>query len=88
MRVRAAFVLLWSILFAACTNEPVGPAAPIAPAQLTPTPALDASAARETVIEFVDAYRDSPTDGIDPLMALVAGPDLASWARWLNVQNT
>jgi hypothetical protein len=88
MRVRAAFVLLWSILFAACTNEPVGPAAPIAPAQLTPTPALDASAARETVIEFVEAYRDSPTDGIDPLMALVAGPDLASWARWLNVQNT
>ena len=81
-------MLLSVIVFAACTNDPVGPAAPIAPAQLTPGPALDASAARETVVEFVEAYRDSPTDGIDPLMALVAGPDLASWAKWLNVQNT
>lgn len=88
MRVRAAFVLLSATLLAACTEEPVGPAAPIAPAQLTPAPALDASAAREAVVEFVEAYRDSPTDGIDPLMALVAGPDLASWAKWLNVQNT
>ena len=88
MRVRGAFVLLSAISLAACTNEPVGPAAPIAPAQLTPAPALDASAAREAVVQFVEAYRDSPTDGIDPLMALVAGPDLASWARWLNVQNT
>ncbi|HET8526855.1 MAG TPA: hypothetical protein VFM81_09500 [Actinomycetota bacterium] len=88
MRVRGAFVLLSAISLAACTNEPVGPAAPIAPAQLTPAPALDASAAREAVVQFVEAYRDSPTDGIDPLMALVAGPDLASWAKWLNVQNT
>lgn len=81
-------MLLSAMLFAACTNEPLGPAAPIAPAQLTPAPALDASAAREAVVQFVEAYRDSPADGIDPLMALVAGPDLASWARWLNVQNT
>src|SRR5262245_23850155 len=88
MRVRAAFVLLSAIVFAACTNEPVGPAAPIAPAQLTPAPALDASAARETVVQFVEAYRDSPSEGVAPLMALVAGPDLASWAKWLNVQNT
>jgi hypothetical protein len=88
MRVRAAFVLLSAIVFAACADETVGPAAPIAPAQLTPAPALDASAAREAVVQFVEAYRDSPTDGIDPLMALVAGPDLATWARWLNVQNT
>jgi hypothetical protein len=88
MRVRGAFVLLSAISFAACTNEPVGPAAPIAPAQLTPAPALDASAAREAVVQFVEAYRDSPTDGIDPLIALIAGPDLASWAKWLNVQNT
>jgi hypothetical protein len=88
MHVRAAFLLLSAIGFAACTNEPIGPAAPIAPAQLTPGPALDASAARETVVEFVEAYRDSPTDGIDPLMALIAGPDLVSWAKWLEVQNT
>jgi hypothetical protein len=87
MRVRAILVLLSVGLFAACADEPVGPAAPIAPAQLTPAPALDASAARETVVRFVDAYRDSPTDGVDPLMQLVAGDDLASWAHWLDVQN-
>src|SRR5262245_51121811 len=87
MRVKAAFVLLSAIVFGACTNDTVGPAAPIDPAQLTPAPALDASAARETVVQFVDAYRDSPTDGIDPLKALIAGPDLATWARWLDVQN-
>jgi hypothetical protein len=88
MHLRTAFLLLSAIGFAACTNEPIGPAAPIAPAQLTPGPALDASAAREAVVEFVEAYRDSPTDGIDPLMALIAGPDLVSWAKWLEVQNT
>jgi hypothetical protein len=88
MRMRAAFVLLSAMLFAACTNEPVGPAAPIAPAQLTPAPALDASAARETVVQFVEAYRDSPTDGVDPLMDLLAGPDLTSWAKWLDVQDS
>jgi hypothetical protein len=87
MRAKAIVVLLPLMLLPACTNDPVGPAAPIAPAQLTPAPALDASAARETVVQFIDAYRDSPADGIDPLMQLVAGPDLASWAHWLDVQN-
>src|SRR5262245_24289241 len=88
MRARAIVVLLSLGLFAACTEEPVGPAAPIAPAQLTPAPALDASAARETVVQFVDAYRDSATDGVDPLKQLVAGEDLTSWAHWLDVQNS
>jgi hypothetical protein len=87
MRLRAAAALLSLTLLAACTREPVGPAAPIAPAQVTPAPALDASAAREAVVEFVEAYRDSPNDGTDHLMDLVAGPDLASWAKWLGVQN-
>ena len=87
MRTRAIVVLLSLGLFAACSEEPVGPAAPIAPAQLTPAPALDASAARETVVQFVDAYRDSAADGVDALKQLVAGEDLTSWAHWLNVQN-
>src|SRR5215510_9149587 len=88
MRARALVVLLPLTLLSACTDEPVGPAAPIAPAQLTPAPALDASAARETVVQFIDAYRDSATDGVDPLKQLVAGEDLTSWAHWLDVQNS
>jgi hypothetical protein len=52
-----------------------------------PGPALDVSAARQTVVEFVEAYRASPDQGIGPLEDLVVGPDLASWVTWLDVQH-
>jgi hypothetical protein len=72
---------------AACAAESEGPLAPIAPAQLTPGPALDASAARQTVVDFVEAYRASPDQGVGPLVGLVAGEELAEWVRWLDVQH-
>jgi len=76
------------LLFAtACADESQGPVAPIAPAQLTPGPALDASAARQTVVDFVEAYRASPEQGVGPLIGLVAGEELAEWVRWLDVQH-
>src|SRR5262245_8332658 len=76
------------IVFApACASESRGPVAPIAPAQLTPGPALDASAARQTVVDFVEAYRASPVQGVGPLIALVAGDELVEWVRWLDVQH-
>ena len=87
MRARAALVVVTALALAACAREPVGPAAPIAPSQLAPGPALDASAARQTVVEFVEAYRASPDQGIGPLQDLVVGPDLASWVTWLDVQH-
>ena len=71
----------------ACAAESTGPVAPIAPAQLTPGPALDASAARQTVVDFVEAYRASPEQGVGPLIGLVAGEELAEWVRWLDVQH-
>jgi hypothetical protein len=71
----------------ACSVGSQGPTAPIAPAQLTPGPALDASAARQTVVEFVEAYRASPDQGVGPLIGLVAGEELAEWVRWLDVQH-
>jgi hypothetical protein len=80
-------VLPLVLALAACTQEPVGPAAPIAPAQLAPGPALEASAARQAVVEFVEAYRESPDQGIRRLRQLVVGPDLRSWVRWLDVQH-
>ena len=58
-----------------------GPAAPIAPAQLAPGPALDASAARQAVVDFVEAYAASPDQGIGPSRAGASGPELASWVR-------
>jgi hypothetical protein len=80
-------LLLAGLLLSACGREPVGPVAPIAPAQVTPGPALEASAARQTVVEFVEAYRASPDQGIGPLFELIAGDDLGSWVRWLAVQH-
>jgi hypothetical protein len=71
----------------ACSPELAGPVAPIAEAQVTPGPALDAGAAREAVVSFVEAYRASPEQGVLPLAGSVAGQDLASWVRWLGVQH-
>jgi len=91
MRSRGALVIVPLLAFvlalAACAQKPVGPAAPIAPAQLAPGPALEASAARQTVLEFIEAYRESPDRGIRRLKQLVIGPDLQSWVRWLDVQH-
>ncbi len=75
------------LALSACAAESQGPLAPIAPAQLTPGPALDASAARQTVVDFVEAYRASPDQGVGPLIGLVAGQELAEWVRWLDVQH-
>ena len=87
MHGRAARFVVLLLALAACARDPVGPVAPIAPAQLAPGPALEASAARQAVVEFVQAYRDSPDQGVGPLRDLVAGRDLASWVEWLDVQN-
>jgi hypothetical protein len=79
--------LLIAVVLSACAVEPQGPTAPIAPAQITPAPALDASASRQVVVDFIEAYRASPTQGVGPLAGLVAGEDLGSWVRWLDVQH-
>ena len=84
---RCASILAVPLFLTACTTTTVGPASPIAPAQVTPGPALDASASRQAVVEFIEAYRASPQQGIGPLLGLVAGPDLAEWVRWLDVQH-
>ena len=87
MGARVAIVVLPVLALAACAHEPVGPAAPIAPAQLASDPALEASAARQAVVEFVEAYRASPDQGVGALQNLVVGRDLAAWVEWLDVQH-
>lgn len=79
--------LVVPFVLAACASEPIGPLAPIAREQVTPGPALDASAARRAVVEFVHAYADSAREGVGPLAGLVAGDELLSWVRWLGVQH-
>lgn len=87
MRRRISFLLGTALLVAACAPAPEGPASPIAMEQFPDAPALDASSARQAVVDFVDAYAASPTEGVGALAQLVVGPQLASWVRWLNVQH-
>jgi hypothetical protein len=85
MRRSPALPLL--LVLAACAPRPAGPAAPIGVEQVRSATALDAAAARQAVVDVVRAYASSPTQGVGPLSSLVAGPDLASWVRWLDVQH-
>ncbi len=85
--MRRAPLIALMLVAGACTPQPEGPADPIAIEQFTAGTALDASASRQAVVDFVAAYAASPTEGAGPLAELVAGPKLASWVRWLNVQH-
>lgn len=84
---RLTFLPLVPLVLGACAPEPAGPAAPIAREQVLPGPALDASAARRAAVEFVQAYADSPREGVDALSRSVAGDELTTWVRWLGVQH-
>ena len=87
MRRRILLLFGTLLVLVACGPDPQGPQAPIAMEQVVEAPALDASAARQAVVDFVDAYAASPTEGVGALAQLVVGPELASWVRWLNVQH-
>jgi hypothetical protein len=85
--MRPLGIALLLAIAGACTPQPEGPADPIAVEQFSAGTALDASASRQAVVDFVDAYAASPTEGAVALANLVAGPKLSSWVRWLNVQH-
>lgn len=87
MHRRILFLLGTLFVLVACGPDPQGPQSPIAMEQVAEAPALDASAARQAVVDFIDAYAASPTEGVGALAQLVVGPELASWVRWLNVQH-
>jgi hypothetical protein len=83
-----AWPLIASVLaVGGCAQPPDGPAAPIAVEQVGDAPALEASAARAAVVDFVSAYAASPTEGVGALAQSVASPELLSWVRWLDVQH-
>lgn len=83
---RLVAIGLVAIGLGACAGEPVGPATPLAREQVPPAPAFDASATRQTVVEFLHAYAESPS-APQTLADLVAGEELVSWVRWLAVQH-
>jgi hypothetical protein len=86
--MRPASLLIATVLaVGGCAPQPDGPAAPIAVEQLGEAPALEASAARAAVVDFVSAYAASPTEGVGALAQSVASPELDTWVRWLDVQH-
>lgn len=84
---RAAATFLLAAALSACAPTTGGPAAPISREQLGSAAALHASAARQAVVDFVNAYAGSPTEGVGPLLQTVAGVELETWVRWLEVQH-
>jgi hypothetical protein len=84
---RAAVVLVFALTASSCAASLAGPGQPVALEQLGGPLGLDVAAARQTVLAFLDAYANAPSDGVAPLRSLVTGPDLRSWVRWLGVQN-
>jgi hypothetical protein len=85
---RAVAPLVLLVWLAACSSTPNGPAAPIAAEQLSGSEGLDVSSARQTTLDFLDAYADAPQDGGARLAGLVVGSKLATWVHWLAVQNS
>ena len=83
----ASFLIATVLAVGGCATQPDGPAAPIAVEQLGGAPALEASAARAAVVDFVSAYAASPTEGVGALAQTVASPELDTWVRWLDVQH-
>ncbi|HEY3264386.1 MAG TPA: hypothetical protein VGK12_04430 [Actinomycetota bacterium] len=85
---RLSFVLALAVCgFAACAPSPVGPAQPVAQELVGGPDGIDAASARATALAFLSAYAHAPAGGLGALRALVVGPDLRSWVRWLGVQN-
>jgi len=87
MRRAPILVVLVLLPLVGCAQAPDGAEAPIALEQAGPGPALAGGAARQTMLEFVDAYADTPQDGGAALADLVTGPELERWVFWLAVQN-
>jgi len=87
MRRPTPLLVVFAVVTAACAPEPKGPSAPIAREQVPIAPALAGASARQTVLEFVDAYASSPLDGGVRLAAIVTGDELERWASWLAIQD-
>jgi hypothetical protein len=86
-RLGIILVLAISLVPPACAATPLGPSGPLAQELVGGPDGIDAAAARATALAFLSTYADSPSRGVGALRALVAGPDLRSWVRWLGVQN-
>ncbi|HEX9122601.1 MAG TPA: hypothetical protein VF984_04475 [Actinomycetota bacterium] len=75
------------VALGACDPPTQGPAQPLALEQVGAGIGPDVAAARQTVLDFLQAYADAPADDGVALSGLVAGAKLGAWAQWLAVQN-
>lgn len=84
---RLSFLLTMFLALSACAPALKGPVAPIAAEQLDAGSGVDVVAARQTVVDFLNAYANANQDGGAALARLVGTRKLADWVHWLNVQN-
>lgn len=75
------------LVLAACSQGEPATLDPLAEGAVHPALPLEFSGAKETIIDFLDAYATAQDDRGERLRGLVATRRLAHWVRWLNVQN-
>ena len=84
---RLTSLIIPLLVLASCSPTLEGPARPIAREQVGSGLGVDVVAARQSVVDFLDAYAHATEDEGRRLAELVRGPKLSAWAHWLNVQN-
>lgn len=75
------------LVLVACSSNVVPPRETLAREQVVAGRGLDVAAARQAVVDFLDAYAHSADDGGTALQRTVAGDKLSDWVHWLTVQN-
>jgi hypothetical protein len=85
---RIALPLLFLVFAAACSSsagEEAPTLQPLPDAIADPALPLDLSAARGTIIEFLNTYADSGQESYYSMMATLGSPSLRHWGYWLGV---
>ena len=85
--MRRLLVPVSLLLLASCGPSLKGPARTDALEQISGASGLDIVSARQTALDFVQAYAHANDDGGVALLSVVDGPRLRAWAHWLGIQN-
>lgn len=84
---RLAFSGLVLLAATSCSPALEGASHLLAQEQVGAGLGLDVASARHTALDFVNAYAHTTEDDGARLSALVVGPKLTAWVRWMTIQN-
>lgn len=83
---RLPLLALFPLALAACSSEPSEPVEPVPDSAVYTALSLDLSAARQTVIDFLNGYAVASQDRGISLERTVGSRSLQHWAHWVTVQ--